>query len=115
MHENKLPLTEELDFQYLLGLMMPLHECQEFAWLPELFSIIGYESLIDLCKYAGGEIIKIPTLEQLSRDIDAVRWFYETRVARTRTLQEVPSELSDIVTKISEIYDARNCEEDDSR
>ena len=43
---SKLPLTEEIDFHYLLGLMPPLHNVPEFAWLPELFSIIGHEKLV---------------------------------------------------------------------
>ena len=50
----KLPITEELDFAYLLSLLPPLKDEPEFAWLPELFSIVGHESLIRLCKYAGG-------------------------------------------------------------
>ena len=71
---SKLPITEELDFQYLLGLMPPLHDVPEFSWLPELFSIIGYEKLLLLCKYAGGETIKIPTVEQVQESIDALQW-----------------------------------------
>ena len=50
---SKLPATEELDFAYLLELMPPLHNIEEFAWLPELFSIIGVEKLVLLCRYAG--------------------------------------------------------------
>ena len=46
--KNKLPLTEELDFAYLLELMPPLHGQPEFSWLPELFSIVGHESLLKL-------------------------------------------------------------------
>ena len=60
-----LSITEESDFAYLLELMLPLHNVPEFAWLPELFSIIGYEKLLLLCKYAGGETIAIPTIDQI--------------------------------------------------
>ena len=74
---KKLTLTEELDFAYLLELMPPLHGVSEFAWLPELFSIIGYEKLLTLCKYAGGETITIPTTEQVSDSISALQWFYD--------------------------------------
>ena len=41
MTNKKLPITEELDFAYLLELMPPLHDIPEFSWLPELFAIIG--------------------------------------------------------------------------
>ena len=68
-----LPITEELDFHYLLELMPPLHNIPEFAWLPELFSIIGYEKLIQLCKYAGGETIAIPTIEELTSSIESLQ------------------------------------------
>ena len=64
--KNKLPLTEDLDFHYLLGLLPALTDEPEYAWLPELFSTIGYQSLLDLCEYAGGETIRIPTIEELS-------------------------------------------------
>ena len=77
---NELNTTEELDFQYLLQLLPPLEDTPEFANLPELFSIIGAKSLIKLCKYAGGETIRIPTLSQLQRDIEALQWYYDTEI-----------------------------------
>ena len=43
---SELPISEELDFQYLLQLLPPLENEPEFAWLPELFSIIGAKKLI---------------------------------------------------------------------
>lgn len=105
---SKLPVTEDLDFHYLLGLMPPLHNEPEFAWLPELFSTIGYESLITLCKYAGGETIKIPTLEQLSESIDALQWFYDVKIKQSKSLSEVPQNICNLFMKICEVYDARN-------
>ena len=105
---SKLPVTEDLDFHYLLGLMPPLHDEPEFAWLPELFSIIGHESLITLCKYAGGEIIKIPTLEQLSESIDALQWFYDVKIKQSKSLSDVPQNICNLFMKICEVYDARN-------
>lgn len=70
-------LNEENDFAYLLELMPVLHNVPEFAWLPELFSIIGAEALITLCKYAGGETIRIPTQQELSLSIKALQTFYD--------------------------------------
>lgn len=108
MNKSKLPITEDLDFHYLLGLMPPLHNEPEFAWLPELFSTIGYESLITLCKYAGGETIKIPTLDQLSRSIDALQYFYDVDIKKCKVCSEIPSDLSDLYAKIHEVYYARD-------
>ena len=105
---KKLPVTEELDFAYLLELMPPLHNVSEFAWLPELFSIIGVEKLVLLCKYAGGETIQIPTIDQLNDSIDALQWFYDIRVKKTKQANEVPTHLQNLVIKIAEVYDARN-------
>lgn len=105
---SKLPITEELDFHYLLCLMPPLHDEPAFAWLPELFSIIGHEALIDLCKYAGGETITIPTLEQLSLSIDALQWYYDVEIKKSRFIGEVPYKYEDLFWTIKQVYDARN-------
>ena len=105
---NNLPATEELDFAYLLELMPPLHGVPEYSWLPELFSIIGHEKLILLCKYAGGESIKIPTLDELVSSIDALQWFYDVYVKNLRTEDEIPYKYRKLVRKITEVYDARN-------
>lgn len=102
--KNKLPLTEELDFAYLLELMPPLHGQPEFSWLPELFSIVGHESLLKLCKYCGGETIKIPTLGELASSVEALQWFYDTQIKHTHTLTEVPEHLLPLVIKIKHIY-----------
>ena len=106
--DKKLSTQEEIDFHYLLGLMPPLHHVPEFAWLPELFSIIGYEKLIQLCKFAGGEKIQIPTLTQLSQDIDALQWFYDVEIKKTKSITDVPVELHSLFNKIMEIYNVRN-------
>lgn len=110
---KKLPIIEELDFAYLLELMLPLHNVPEFAWLPELFSIVGHEILLKLCKYAGGESITIPTLDQLQRSIDALQWFYDIKIKNTKMLIEVPPSLLPLVKKIVEVYDVRDSEADD--
>lgn len=104
----KLPITEELDFHYLLGLMPPLHDVPEFSWLPELFSIVGHESLIKLCKYAGGEQIRIPTLDELSKSIDAIQNFYDVYIKKSKSESEIPDGLSELVDKIRVVYNDRN-------
>lgn len=109
--KKSLPITEELDFAYLLELMLPLHKVPEFAWLPELFSIIGYDALLKLCKYAGGENITIPKLSQLHQSIDALQWFYDIYITGKHSIYELPTELADLVYKIYEVYDVRNGEE----
>ena len=101
---DNLPIKEELDFQYLLQLLPPLENEPEFAALPELFSIIGAKTLIKLCKYAGGETIKIPTIEQLSRDIDALQWYYDVYISKKKLVSEIPMELKELVIKIREVY-----------
>jgi len=102
--KDDLSIKEELDFQYLLQLLPPLEGEPEFAWLPELFSIIGARNLITLCKYAGGETIKIPTLEQLSVDIDALQWYYDVYINHKHLETEIPVELLPLVLKIRKIY-----------
>lgn len=101
---KELPISEELDFQYLLQLLPPLEGEPEFSWLPELFSIIGAKNLITLCKYAGGETIKIPTIEQLSQDIEALQWYYDIYIAHRKSVGEVPADLYALVSKIRSVY-----------
>ena len=104
MKPKDLPIPEELDFQYLLQLLPPLEGEAEFAWLPELFSIIGAESLIKLCKYAGGETIKIPTIEQLLKDIEALQWYYDVYIKKSKGVYEIPDDLKDLVGIIKSTY-----------
>lgn len=106
--KNKLPVTEELDFHYLLELMAPLKDIDEYQWLPEFFSIIGYESLILLCKYAGGEIIRIPTIEELTESIETLQIFYDVYIKHSVKESEIPDIYKNAVKKILEIYNAGN-------
>jgi hypothetical protein len=101
---KELPISEELDFQYLLQLLPPLEDEPEFSWLPELFSIIGVKNLITLCKYAGGESIKIPTIEQLDQDIEALQWYYDIYISHKKSVGEIPADLRDLVAKIKSVY-----------
>ena len=100
----KLPVTEELDFAYLLELMPALHDVPEFTWLPELFSIVGAQSLINLCKYAGGETITIPTLDELTSSVEALQYFYDVEIKHSKEFSDVPLELQNTFKKICEVY-----------
>lgn len=106
MNNNKIPITEDLDFAYLLELMPPLNNQPGFAWLPELFSIVGPESLINLCRYAGGETITIPTLDELTSSVEALQYFYDIHIKKTKSIQDLPLSLYDKYKVISEVYNA---------
>lgn len=108
MRKNELPIDEELDFAYLLTLLPPLYNVPEFAWLPELFSIIGHERLFTLCKYCGGEKIKIPTLDQLSESIDALQAFYDLDISKTKNIAEIDPHLFILIDKIRKLYKENN-------
>lgn len=103
MPKNNLSLSEELDFAYLLELMRPLSAEPNYAWLPELFSLIGVESLIQLCKYAGGQTIKLPTLDQLNYSIEAMQWFYEVHIKGV-DISNVPKQYAEEVNRIIKLY-----------
>ena len=105
---DMLPITEDLDFHYLLELMPLLSNEPEYAWLPELFSTIGYRSFIKLCRYAGGELIRIPTVDELDLSIAALQWFYDTEISKKFDLSEIPEEYSQLVMKIRGAYDAED-------
>lgn len=111
---DALPLTEELDFHYLLSLMPPLHDVPEYELLPELFAIVGHERLISLCKYAGGETIRIPTLDELSDAVEALQWFYDIDIKHSKEVQGVPYRLLPLYNKIRETYNATNSEDLDT-
>lgn len=104
MAKRKLPLTEELDFHYLLTLLPPLKDEPEFSWLPELFSIIGHEKLLLLCKYAGGETIRIPTLDELNFSINSLQWFYNVHIKHSKQESDIPSIYLEEVKKIGDKY-----------
>lgn len=108
MKNDSLPITEEIDFHYLLTLMPPLHDVPEFAWLPELFSIIGHEKLIQLCKYCGGEQIKLPDVETLSNSIDALQYFYDVYLIHRKSVSDIPDDIMNLVQKIRVIFNAHN-------
>ena len=109
MSDNKkLDLTESSDFHLLLELMLPLHGVEEYAWLPELFSIIGHEKLLLLMQYAGGATIKIPTLDELTTSLDALEWYYKVYVAKNKYRKSIPLDRIELVEKIKEVFDAAN-------
>ena len=98
--DEKLSSTEELDFHYILTLMPCLCEIPAFSWLPELFSIVGHDNLIKLCKYAGGETIQVPTLEELSDAVESLQWYYDVCVKKTKTRDDIPTKYKDMVSRI---------------
>lgn len=103
----KLDLREESDFHYLLELMLPLYSEPHFAWLPELFSTIGVESLIKLSKYAGGELIKVPTVQELSDAMEALEWYYKVWILHECPVTDIPPNLHNLVRIIALKYDEK--------
>ena len=107
MNESKkLSITETSDFHCLLELMLPLYQVSEYSWLPELFSIVGYDRLLMLSKYAGGATIKIPTIDELTTAIEALDWYYKVYILRTKYRKSIPQEYRELVAKIKEVFDA---------
>lgn len=104
--EKILTITESSDFHCLLELMLPLYDIDEFAWLPELFSIIGHEKLLLLAKYAGGETVKIPSLDEISHAIESLDWYYRVYIKRSKRRKSIPPEYISSVDKIKEVFDA---------
>lgn len=104
--DEKLSSTEELDFHYLLTLMPSLYDVPNYSWLPELFATVGHERLIKLCKYAGGETITIPTLEELSNSVEAMQWYYDVYVKGSKSKDDVPSKYFDLVSRIAGTFNA---------
>lgn len=98
--DDMLSDTEELDFHYLLTLMGALYEIPQYSWLPELFAIIGHEKLIELCKFAGGETIQIPTLSALSDSVEAMQWYYDVYMKHTKESSDIPKKYQDLVNRI---------------
>lgn len=103
---DNLNITESSDFHCLLELMMPLYNIPEYAWLPELFSVIGYDKLTLLAKYAGGETIKIPTLAELTTALEALDWYYKVYITHHNYQKSIPAEYKPLVDKIKEVFDA---------
>jgi len=105
---NELSATEYSDFHCLLELMLPLYQIDEYAWLPELFSIIGHDKLMTLAKYAGGATIRIPTLEELSDAIEALDWYYKVYIKKNKYRKSIPDKYVELVDKIKEVFNAAN-------
>lgn len=106
MKAKKLDITQTSDFYSLLELMVPLYQVESFAWLPELFSILGHEKLLLLSKYAGGATITIPTLDQINEALEALDWYYKVYVTKKKRRKSIPIQYLDLVDKIKEVFDA---------
>lgn len=113
MKNSVLPLTDEINLHYLLELMPPLYEVPEFALLPELFSTIGIDSLLALCKYAGGETVKIPTISELSAAILALDVFYTRDILKQTYDDSVSPNVLSLYERIKSVYDSQNGVETD--
>lgn len=110
-NDAKLSLTEEFDLGSILELMVPMYLRPEYAWLPELMSIVGYQSLIRLCKVAGGEVIRIPTIDQLADAVEAMDWYYKVWISKKYDVTQVPPRVAHLVEVIARTYeDASNRE-----
>ena len=105
MSLSKLSITEEIDFAYLLELMPALHNIPQYSWLPELFAVIGYKRLIDLCEYAGGATITIPKIDDLRDSVIALQWFYNIHIKQKSSISEVPKKYKKLYDKICEAYE----------
>jgi hypothetical protein len=108
MQHSELDITQTSDFYCLLELMVPLYQIDEYAALPELFSIIGHEKLIRLMNYAGGETIRIPTIDELNHAIEALDWYYNVYVTERAQQQSIPEDCRELVNKIKEALHASN-------
>ena len=100
----ELPITEDLDFHYLLALLPPLTSIDEYACLPELYSCVGYEALVKLATYAGGETIRIPTVSELSEAMEALQYFYDVDIKKRLSDEEIPQQYRILVEKIRSVY-----------
>ena len=108
MKNEILSLTDEINLHYLLELMPPLYDIPEFTILPELFATIGIDSLLDLCKYAGGEIIRIPTIAELSTAILALDVFYTCDILKQEYGEDVSADVLKLYERIKTVYDSQN-------
>lgn len=93
--------------------MRPLHNVDEYAFLPELFTLLGHDKLIDLCRYCGGETIKIPTSKELVDALDALQIFYDVYIAKRKSELTIPITSEELVNKIKEVYNVRELEMED--
>lgn len=106
--QRKLPITEELDFSYLLTMMRSLFNEPMYEWLPELFCLIDFENLLNLVKYCGGETIKIPTMDQMNCAIQSLQWAYDVYIKQSHSEGDIPEELKHNVMAIKESLYASN-------
>ena len=105
---KKLNVSEDLDFAYLLELMRPLYCIDGYELLPELFTLLGHENVLKMCKYLGGYTIDIPTMDKLSESLYALQWFYDVQIKKKKSESDIPSKFLTHYNKICEVYDARN-------
>lgn len=86
--------------------MPALHSVPQFAWLPELYSLIDEEALTRLCAVAGGETIRIPTLDELEASINALQWYYDVYLVHRKQPSEIPDTVKVLVKCICDVYES---------
>ena len=60
------------------------------------------EKLILLCKFAGGEILKIPTMKELTTAIEAMQYFVDVDVKQIKSDISNPDAIAE-ASKIREL------------
>lgn len=108
-----LPEKEQLDFTMLLQLLPLIEEDGDYKDFAALFSIIGIDKLLLLCKYKGNATIKIPTLQELTAEIDALQWYSDIYISHIKTEEDIPdgNRMKGRVSKIWHIIDKKKQEE----
>lgn len=99
---KELPIDEQLDFSFLLELMVMLEDEPLYSILPELFSILGHEKLILLCKFVGGEVVKVPTIKELTTAIEAMQYFTDIDIKQIKSEISNPDAIAE-ASKIREL------------
>lgn len=68
--KNELQKLKELDiWSLMLFVLYNFQRVPEYSSLSELAYILDKKNLLKLCEYFGGQVIKIPTIDQLEETI----------------------------------------------
>lgn len=88
------------DLHLALTLLYGLRKEPMFAGIPELLSLIGWKSLLDLSHYCGGEVFKIPTESELLLALQAMQ-LYAAKL-NGGDIRKSPNELKEAVKFIED-------------
>lgn len=99
---------------YALQFLFPLKNDADYAAVPELLPFVGLDGFLHLCKYFGGQSIKIPTLSELNSLLVAIELYTkihvrnmteETALHQTlREIGELPADAYKTYKRIAELY-----------